>query len=151
MNYLAHATNLDRVSAEEIKEKLSEEINDDKIKQTISKAVTDTGNKIIFSEKKEKAGVNNLLEIYEAFTQKQRDEIEKIFVLKNYSYLKKVVTEGVIENIKRIRQEYFRIMNEPDTLNFLLNQGALVANEISDEKMKEVKNKIGLLISKKLT
>jgi bacterioferritin len=28
MNYLAHATNLDGVSAEEIKEKLSEEIND---------------------------------------------------------------------------------------------------------------------------
>lgn len=121
MNYLAHATNLDRVSAEEIKEKLSEEINDDKIKQTISKAVTDTGNKIIFSEKKEKAGVNNLLEIYEAFTQKQRDEIEKIFVLKNYSYLKKEVTEVVIEIKKRIRQEYFKIMNEPDTLNFLLN------------------------------
>jgi tryptophanyl-tRNA synthetase len=123
--------------------------DDDTIKQTISRAVTDTGNEIIFSDKKEKAGVNNLLEIYEAFTQKPRDEIEKFFVLKNYSYLKKEVTEVVIENIKRIRQEYFRIMNEPDTLNFLLNQGALMANEISDEKMKEVKNKIGLLISKK--
>ena len=118
--------------------------DDDKIKQTIRGAVTDSGNEIVFSGEEEKAGVNNLLEIYEAFTQKPRDEIEKFFENKNYSFLKKEVTEAVIENLKPIRQEYIKIINEPDIIFFLLRQGAEQAGNTAYKKMKAVREKIGL-------
>jgi tryptophanyl-tRNA synthetase len=121
-------------------------LNDDNdtIRQTIGGAVTDSGNEIMFSGEQEKAGVNNLLEIYEAFTEKPRDEIEKFFENRNYSFLKREVTEAVIENLKPIRQEYIKIINEPDIIFFLLRQGAEFAENTAGKKLKEVREKIGL-------
>jgi hypothetical protein len=50
----------------------------------------------------------------------------------------------VIETVKPIRQEYLKIISEPDIIFFLLRQGAEHAGNMAQKKMKEVREKIGL-------
>src|SRR5215471_6391921 len=51
----------------------------DEIRSVIQRAVTDKGREIVFSDAPEKAGVNNLLEIYELLSQQSRPTIEEHF------------------------------------------------------------------------
>ena len=47
------------------------------IERSFMRAVTDSGNEICFSDHPEKAGINNLLEIYKVITDNSEDSIEK--------------------------------------------------------------------------
>ena len=64
----------------------------DEIRRTIKRAVTDTAREIVFSDKPEKAGVNNLLEIYALLAEEDHDAIEAHFAGKGYGDLKKAVS-----------------------------------------------------------
>src|SRR5690606_16734355 len=48
----------------------------DRIRKTVMRAVTDSGREIRFSKDPARAGVNNLLELYEALTGQTREAIE---------------------------------------------------------------------------
>src|SRR5215510_4338520 len=69
----------------------------EEIRAVIQRAVTDTGREIAFSNDPEKAGVNNLLEIYELLTGLDRQSIEADFAGKGYAALKREVAEVVID------------------------------------------------------
>ncbi|MEM9599344.1 MAG: tryptophan--tRNA ligase, partial [Acidobacteriota bacterium] len=49
--------------------------SDKAIEKVIKRAVTDSGNEIVFSDDPEKAGVLNLLTVYQLMTDKSRDEV----------------------------------------------------------------------------
>ena len=61
----------------------------DEIRAAIQRAVTDPGQDIVFSDAVEKAGVNNLLEIYELLTRQGRPAIEAHFAGQGYAALKR--------------------------------------------------------------
>ena len=64
------------------------------IDRTIKRAVTDSGNEIVFSDDPEKAGVNNLLGIYQVITQKSPQQVEADFAnARGYGDLKSAVAE----------------------------------------------------------
>jgi tryptophanyl-tRNA synthetase len=123
----------------------------DEIRAVIRRATTDSGREIIFSEQPEKAGVNNLLEIYELFTQKGRPEIEASFAGKGYGQLKAEVAEVVIEGLRPIRERYRQLISDPAELDRLITQGAERARAVAGPKLEEVKRKVGFIPSPSTT
>ena len=81
----------------------------DIITRKIKKAITDSQTEIVFDESR--AGLYNLLCIYEIFTQKSRQEIESEFVGKGYGHLKSAIAEV----LGRIFASYSKILcqNQP--------------------------------------
>lgn len=117
----------------------------DEIRFVIQRAVTDTDRKIVFSDASERAGVNNLLEIYEQATGKSRPEIEAYFADRGYADLKKEVAEVVIEALRPIRDRYNELMSDQAELDGILIAGAERARSIAEPKVQEIKRKVGFL------
>ena len=118
----------------------------DEIRATITRAVTDSGREIVFSDAPEKAGVNNLLEIYELLTGIDRPTIEATFANKGYGALKSEVAEVVIEALRPVRERYRTFMSDPSELDVILRAGAAHAADVAEPKVQEVKRKVGFVI-----
>lgn len=117
----------------------------DEIRYVIRTAVTDSGREIVFSDAPEKAGVTNLLEVYEQFTGLSRPEIEAHFAGQGYGALKKEVAEVVVEGLRPIRERYFQLMDDPGELDRILAQGAERARSVAEPKLEEIKRKVGFI------
>ena len=119
----------------------------EEIERSFKRAVTDSGNEIVFSNDPQKAGVNNLLGIYKAITEKSNSEVEADFAnARGYGDLKMEVAELVIETLKPIRHRYNQLIDDVAELDSLLFQGSEHAREIVSPKMREVKSKMGLVL-----
>jgi tryptophanyl-tRNA synthetase len=118
----------------------------DVIRQVLRRAVTDTGREIVFSDAPEKAGVNNLLEIYELLTGQSRDEIEAHFHGQGYAALKGEVAEVVIEALRPIRERYHELLADPAELDRILAVGAERARAVAEPKIREIKRKVGFIL-----
>jgi tryptophanyl-tRNA synthetase len=118
----------------------------DEIRAVISQAVTDSGREIVFSDAPEKAGINNLLEIYQLLTGLDRPSIEASFDGKGYGHLKQAVAEAVIEALRPIRDRYRTFMSDPSELDRVLESGAGRAAEVAEPKVQEVKRRVGFIV-----
>jgi tryptophanyl-tRNA synthetase len=117
----------------------------DTVQEIVKRAVTDTGREILFSDQPAKAGVNNLLEIYQLFTAQSREEIEAHFLGKGYAGLKAEVAEVIIEGLRPIQEKYRQLISNPDELNSILDAGANRARAIADLKVDQVKDAVGFV------
>lgn len=114
------------------------------IEKVIKRAVTDSGNEILFSNDPEKAGVNNLLSIYMLMTDQSQEQVVADFAdARGYGDLKKKVAEVVVEGIRPIRERYNELMSDPTELDRLLAKGAEQAREVAEPKIVEIKEKMG--------
>jgi tryptophanyl-tRNA synthetase len=117
------------------------------IERAIMRAVTDSGNEIRFSDDPEKAGVNNLLGVYKAITDKSAEDTEREFAgARGYGDLKRRVAEVVIAELTPVRERYEQLMNDPSELDRLLAVGADQARSVSVPKLDEMKRKVGLTV-----
>jgi tryptophanyl-tRNA synthetase len=117
------------------------------IEHSIMRAVTDSGNDITFSDDPVRAGVNNLLGIYKVMTDKPDAEVERDFVdARGYGDLKRRVAEVVIEGLRPIRKRYYELMDDVAELDRLLAVGADHAREVSEPKLKEMKERVGFVL-----
>ena len=117
----------------------------DRVKKIFQRAVTNADREIVFSDAPEKAGVNNLLEIYELFSGQNRQEIADYFAGKGYAQLKSEVAEIVIEGLRPIRERYKDFISDLSELDRILWRGAQKAREVADPKVEEVKDKVGFI------
>ena len=118
------------------------------IERSFIRAMTDSGNEIHFSERADKAGVNNLLEIFKGITGRSENSIEKEFQsARGYGDLKKAVAEIVIEELRPIREKYQDLMSDVQELDRLLAIGAEQASQVSKPKLDEMKEKMGLTLA----
>ena len=117
----------------------------DEIRRTFQRAVTDSGREIVFSDLPEKAGVNNLLEIYELLTGSSRTEIESHFEGQGYAALKNEVAEVVIEALRPIRERYLELMSDWAELDATLADGTQRARAVANPKIELVKRKVGFI------
>ncbi|MEO1083428.1 MAG: tryptophan--tRNA ligase [Acidobacteriota bacterium] len=121
--------------------------SDKEIERTLKRAVTDSGNEIIWSDEPEKAGVRNLLEVYSCITDKSRDEAVADFAdARGYGDLKKRVAEVVVEEVRPIRERYESLMADPGELDRLLEVGAEAARAQAEPKLVGVKEKMGFSV-----
>jgi tryptophanyl-tRNA synthetase len=120
----------------------------DEIRYAVRRAVTDSGSEIRFSDLPEKAGVNNLLQIYELLTGQRRAEVEAHFANRRYGDLKREVAEVAIEALCPIRERYQALMADPAELDRILAAGAERAAAVADTKMRKVKERVGFVVPK---
>jgi tryptophanyl-tRNA synthetase len=121
-----------------------------RIKKKIMRAVTDSGRDIEFSDDPERAGVNNLLEIYQAFAEKNREEVVADFAdARGYGDLKKRVVEVVNEGLIPIQRVYNELMGEEGYVDDILANGAARAAEVADATLALVRERMGFLEARK--
>lgn len=116
------------------------------IERAVMRAKTDSGGEIRFSKDPAKAGVNNLLTIYQAMTGKSSAECERDFEnARGYGDLKKRVAEVVIAETQPIRERHKQIVQDRFELERLMRLGADKARAISEPRLADVKQKMGLI------
>ena len=118
----------------------------DEILYVFKRAVTDSGREIRFSDDPEKAGVNNLLGIYQAVTGQDKAAVEADFAnARGYGDLKVRVAEVVIEALRPIQARHAELMAGGGELDQALAEGAARAEAISQPKVDEMKRIMGLI------
>ena len=119
----------------------------DEVMYAFKRAVTDSGREIRFSDDPEKAGVKNLLGIYQAITGQDNATVEADFAnARGYGDLKVRVAEVVIETLRPIQARYKSLMDDTAELDRLLAYGAEQARAVSQPKVDEMKRIMGLVV-----
>ncbi len=117
------------------------------IERAIIRSKTDSGSEIKFSKDIEKAGVNNLLTIYQALTGKSQEAAEQDFAnARGYGDLKKAVAEVAISVTEPIRARHREIISDRVELERLMKLGSEKARAISEPRLTDVKRKMGLIV-----
>ena len=113
----------------------------DMIAKKFKSAVTDSEAKVYYGEGKD--GINNLMSIYSACTGLDYAQIEKDFDGKGYGDFKSAVAEAVIECIKPIQDEYFRLINDKAYLEDCTKLGREKASYTAQKTLRKVMKKVG--------
>lgn len=116
----------------------------DSILGKFKRAVTDSDNKIVY-DKVDRPAISNLIEIYSGFGEISTEEIEKRYEGKGYGDFKQDLGELVANKLNELQQEYKTIRSNEEQLMQIIEQGNAKATQIAGNKLKEVKEKIGLL------
>lgn len=114
-------------------------------RKKIMRAKTDLYAEIRFSDDPERAGVNNLLQIYAAITGDAPDAIEAHFAGKGYGALKTEVADLVVEMLEPIQSRYRELTADPAYLDHVLAVGAQRAAKVANQTLKLVKDRVGFL------
>ena len=114
-------------------------------RKKIMRAVTDSHREIRFSNESERAGVNNLLTIYQAISDDSRQDIESYFADKGYGDLKKAVAECVVSTLEPLQTRYNELMNEAGYLDSVLKLGREKASALADQTLQLAKDRMGFL------
>lgn len=113
------------------------------IKKKISRAVTDSKSTIEFDPKR--PGLHNLITIYQLFAEVAPPQIEKKYQGKGYAEFKKDLAEVIIDKLAPFQKKYEKLITDKKYLLDVAKSGAKIANSIAEKKVKEVKDKIGLI------
>ena len=118
----------------------------DRIKKKLMRAVTDSGRDIQFSTDPERAGVNNLLGIYAALTDKSNADAEADFHdARGYGDLKKAVVDVVNDALTPMQARYRELTEEPAYLDDILRDGAERAAAIAVPTLDRFRDAIGFV------
>ena len=118
----------------------------DEINKKIKKAKSDSEpipDNVKSLEKKPEAF--NLLNIYSEISKLNLEEVLKQMAGKEYSFLKKKLSEILIEEITPVGKEITKLLNDKSHLKGILKKGAEKANIIAEENLKNVRDIVGLI------
>lgn len=109
------------------------------------RAVTDSGKEIYF-DPKNKPGIANLLTLLAATTDKTIEALVK--EVENYGYgkFKELVADSVIECLRPLQEQYGRLRKDYSYLDSVLLVGAEYAEQISQETLRLVYDKLGFIL-----
>ncbi len=113
----------------------------DAIREKIKKAVTDSGNEIIYSD--EKPALKNLINIFSSVTGQKITGIEKRFQGKGYKEFKEEFAQAIIDFLAPFQKKFFELSDKE--VEFHLKEGAKKLFPVAQKKIEEVKEKIGFL------
>ena len=116
------------------------ETRDETIKK-IKRAVTDSDACVKYGPGKD--GINNLMNIYSAFTDKSYDEIEKEFEGHGYGDFKAAVGEVCADKLQPVRDEFARLIKDKAYLESIMKDGADKASYLARKTLSKVYRKVG--------
>lgn len=119
----------------------------DDIRKKIKRAVTDSENCVRF-DPENKPGVSNLLTIFATLSGTTIEVAEEHFKDSNYGTLKSEVAEKIIEVLSPMQEKYFKLLEDKAYLDSILARGREKAEKVASKKVKEVYEKLGLVVSK---
>ena len=114
------------------------------ISKKIKSAVTDTDGEIRFDQAN-KPGVSNLLGIYSSLSGKSIESIVSSLAGQGYGALKAEVADAVIASLDPIRVRANELLSDKAELDRLLAKGAAKANEIAEETLAKVYDRLGFV------
>jgi tryptophanyl-tRNA synthetase len=112
------------------------------IQSKIGKAKTDSLREVRFDENR--PGIHNLLVIYECLTGMNRTTIESRFADYDYQAFKKELAEVIIDRLRLIQSQYAALMKDTHYIDQLLAAGAGKVRPMAQEKLADVKLRVGL-------
>ncbi len=115
----------------------------DTIIRKFKRAVTDSEAEVCYREGKD--GINNLMTIYSAVTDKTFAEIESEFAGKGYGDFKLAVGEAVADHLQPVRDNFARIIADKAYLKDCYTKGAEKALRISQKTVSKVYRKVGFV------
>ncbi|MDR0984705.1 MAG: tryptophan--tRNA ligase [Ruminococcus sp.] len=107
------------------------------------KAVTDSETEIVYKEGKD--GINNLITIYSAITNKDVKTIENEFAGKGYGDFKIAVGEAVATELQPIREKFDEIRKDKTYLENVYKQGAEKSYALTRKLMSKLYHKVGFI------
>lgn len=113
------------------------------IVKKFKRAVTDSEAHVVYKEGKE--GINNLLSIYCAVTNKTIAEAEKEFDGKGYGDFKVAVGEAVADELRPIQEKFEYLSKNKDYLEKCYKEGAEKAERMAQRTLDKVYKKIGFI------
>ncbi len=114
------------------------------IQMKLKAAVTDSDSDIKHDREK-KPAISNLLEIYADLSGGKITDIERKFKDKNYGQFKADLAELIADYFADFRKKKKQLLSSNTELRSVLASGSQRANKVAEEKIKEVKQKIGLI------
>jgi tryptophanyl-tRNA synthetase len=114
----------------------------------IRSAVTDSGRDILF-DPEAKPGVSNLLTMLSALTGRAVSELVGAYEGRGYGDLKKDVAAAVTEFVTPFRERTQGYLDDPETLDGILAQGAEKARAVAAETLGTVYDRVGFLPAKR--
>lgn len=119
--------------------------DEEEIRRKIKIAVTDSqlfdGNFDLAT----KPAIENLVNIYSAFSNKPTSAVSKEFSGKGYGNIKKNIADLLVEKLSPIQKKYKKFAKDKVSVLKILRDGAERARGIAEATMKDVRAKIGLL------
>jgi tryptophanyl-tRNA synthetase len=112
------------------------------IRKKIMRSTTDSNPAVDFE--KLGAGVENLLNIYQAFSEWTSEQMRTHFSGMRYGDLKKQVAEIVVENLEGFQKRYREIVSDPGYVAGVLREGAERVSPIANATVDLVKRRMGL-------
>lgn len=107
----------------------------------VKRAVTDSGSEVKFNEEK-KPAISNLLTIYSTLKQISIKEIELLYENKNYGEFKEDLA-NILASFLEDFQERAAAVSDRE-IQRVLADGAVIAKEIAEKTLREVKQHLGL-------
>ncbi|HYA17910.1 MAG TPA: tryptophan--tRNA ligase [Bryobacteraceae bacterium] len=114
----------------------------ERIKKTIMRATTDSNPGVDFETMG--PGVENLLNIYQAFGELTNDQMRDEFTGMRYGDMKKRVAEMVISKLEPIQWRYREITADPGYLDKVLREGQEAVTPIAESTVELVKRRMGV-------
>lgn len=115
----------------------------DTIIRKFKRAVTDSDTVVAYREGKD--GINNLMSIYSAVTDKTFEEIEKEFAGKGYGDFKLAVGEATADRLAPMQSEFARIIADKAYIQECMKKGAEKAFKTTRKTIQKVYKKVGFL------
>ena len=119
----------------------------DTIMRKFKRAITDSEG-IVRYDPAEKPGVSNLMGIYNVFTGKSFEEIEKEFAGLGYGALKEAVGTAVVDTLTPFQDRYNRIMADKPYIEKVLKDGAEKSIYAAQRTLNKVYKKVGFVLPK---
>ena len=114
----------------------------DQIRKKIMRATTDSNPAVDYETMG--PGVENLLNIFHAFSGWPSEKVREHFAGMRYGDLKKQVAETAVAQLEPLQKRYREIVSEPGYLASVLKQGAERVSPIADSTVELVKQRMGL-------
>ena len=113
------------------------------IERKIKRAVTDSDANFCYSD--DQPGLKNLINIYQAFSNKSVDDIVKEYEGESYGPFKNDLAELVIESLRPIQEEYNGLINDKAYLEEVMAKGASKASYLANKTLRKVYRKVGFV------
>jgi tryptophanyl-tRNA synthetase len=114
------------------------------IAKKIRSAVTDSGTDVRY-DRRDKAGIANLLEIMTAATGREIPDLEAEFGDGGYGAFKSAVAEAVVEMLRPVQERYADLAKDPGEVQRVLADGADRARQVSAVTLAKAKDAMGFL------
>ena len=87
----------------------------------------------------------NILNIYSDISKKNLEKVLREMEGKEYSYIKKKLTDLLISEVCPVGKEISKLMNDKEYLTGILKKGSEKASIKAEENLKNIREKIGLI------